>query len=93
MVMIIKIDKQGRLVLPKEVRAALGVRGEAKLVCKVVGSKVVLESFSLDEIERAFRRLSELVPSLDADTVEVEGEDKYIDEEYALRKIGLRGSR
>ena len=42
---IVKVDKQGRMVFPKDVRKA----------------------------------------------VEVEGEDKYLDSEYALRKIGIRG--
>jgi len=40
--------------------------------------------------QEAFSRLKEIAPSLDLDVVEVEGEDKYVDREYALRKIGLR---
>ena len=86
---IIKIDKQGRMVLPKDVREALGIRGEAEVVCRAVGNRVILEKFSIESIEKAFAELEEVAPSLELDTVKVEGEDKYIDSEYALRKIGI----
>ena len=87
----VKVDKQGRMVLPKDVRKALGIEDEAEMVCRVVGNKVILERFSIESIRRAFAELEEIIPSLEVDTVEVEGEDKYVDSEYALRKIGLRG--
>jgi len=87
----VKVDKQGRMVLPKDVRKALGIEDEAEVVCRVVGNKVILERFSIESIQKAFADLDEIAPSLEVDAVEVEGEDKYVDSEYALRKIGLRG--
>jgi len=87
---ILKVDDQGRMVLPKEVRRALGIDGGTELVCRVIGSRIVLEKFSLDSIHKAFGELEELAPSLDLDIEEFEGEGKYVDREYALRKIGLR---
>jgi len=88
---IIKVDKQGRTVLPKDVRKALGIEGETEIVCRVVGNRIILEKFSMEAIHKAFAELEEMAPSLELDTVKVEGEDKYIDKEYALRKIGVRG--
>jgi len=88
---VVKVDKQGRMVLPKDVRKALGIEDEAEVVCRVIGNKVILERFSIESIQKAFADLEEIAPSLEVDTVEVEGEDKYVDSEYALRKIGLRG--
>jgi len=41
-------------------------------------------------IQEAFSRLEEIAPSLDLDVVEVEGENKYVDREYAPGKIGLK---
>lgn len=90
---IIKVDKQGRMILPKGVRIALGIEGGTEMVCRVIGSRVVLEKFSLDSVQKAFEELEEIAPSLELDTVEVEGGDKYIDREYALRKIGVRSGR
>ena len=88
---ILKVDKQGRMVLPKDIRKALGIEDEAEVVCRVIGNKVILERFSIESIQKAFADLEEIIPSLEVDTVKVEGEDKYVDSEYALRKIGLRG--
>ena len=85
----VKVDKQGRMVLPKDVRKALGIEDEAEVVCRVVGNKVILERFSIESIHRAFAELEEIIPSLEVDTVKVEGEDRYVDREYALRKIGI----
>jgi len=90
MAFMVMIDGQGRTVLPKEVRQALGIEGGSRLVCRVVGNRVILERLSVDRVQEAFSRLEEIAPSLDLDVVEVEGEDKYVDREYALRKIGLR---
>jgi len=87
----VKVDKQGRMVLPKDVRKALGIEDEAEVVCRVIGNKVILERFSIESIRRAFAELEEIIPSLEVDTVKVEGEDRYVDREYALRKIGLQG--
>lgn len=86
-----KVDNQGRLVLPKEVREALRIKGGCELICRVVGRKIILERFSIEEIRKTFEELEKIAPGLDLDTVEVSGGDKYIDREYALRKIGFRG--
>lgn len=88
----IKVDKQGRIVLPKEVKRALGIEGRSRLVYRTIGGKIVFEKFSVERLEEAFARLVEIAPSLDTDRVKISGEDKYVDREYALRKIGLRRS-
>jgi AbrB family looped-hinge helix DNA binding protein len=89
---IVKVDKQGRIILPKDVRRAVGIEEGMKMVCRVVGSRIILEKFSMENIRKAFAELEEIAPSLELDTVKVEGGDKYVDREYALRKIGVRSS-
>jgi AbrB family looped-hinge helix DNA binding protein len=89
---IVKVDKQGRMILPKDIRRSLGIEGETEMVCRVVGNKIILEKFSVEAVHKAFAELEEIAPSLELDTVKVEGEDKYVDREYALRKIGIRSS-
>ncbi|WP_161969936.1 AbrB/MazE/SpoVT family DNA-binding domain-containing protein [Candidatus Methanodesulfokora washburnensis] len=87
---IVKVDKQGRVVLPEDVRKTLGIEGETEMVCRVVGNRIILERFSVEAISKAFAELEEIAPSLD--TEEVEEKDKYVDREYALRKIGIRSN-
>ncbi|MGC8912106.1 MAG: hypothetical protein ACP5K8_08520 [Nitrososphaeria archaeon] len=52
-----------------------------------VGNMIILEKFSIDSIRKAFAELEEMAPSLELDTVKVEGEDKYVDREYAFEAI------
>ena len=87
---VLRVDGQGRIVLPSRVRQALGIDGGAELVCRVVGNRIVLEKFSRDSIRRAFVELEELAPNLDLDIEEYEDEYGYFDGEYVFRKIGLR---
>jgi transcriptional pleiotropic regulator of transition state genes len=86
---MIKVDKQGRTVIPKEIRQALGISENTEIICRVFGEKIILERFSPDSIYKAFNELEEIAPDLDLDRVSVEMEDKYFDKKYALRKIGL----
>jgi len=90
---VLRVDGQGRIILPSRVRRALGISGGVELVCRVVGDRIILEKFSRDSIRRAFVELEKLAPSLDADAEEFEDEYGYFDGEYALRKIGLRSDR
>ncbi|MEM3070789.1 MAG: AbrB/MazE/SpoVT family DNA-binding domain-containing protein [Candidatus Bathyarchaeia archaeon] len=89
MELTIRVDRQGRAVLPREVRIMLGIDGETELVCRIVGKRLVLEKFDAASVQRAFAELEDIAPSLELDAVKVEGEDKYFDREYALRKIGV----
>jgi len=71
---------------------ALYRNGVLKLLEKVnlqEGEEVEIEIFTKkEEIEKAFNNLKKIIPSLD-DSVEETVMDKYMDKEYALRKIGI----
>lgn len=56
-----------------------------------MGNKIVLERFSTDSIQKAFEELEEIAPNIELDTVKIEG-DRYVDREYALRKIELQST-
>jgi AbrB family looped-hinge helix DNA binding protein len=88
---VVKVDRQGRVILPEDVRKALGIEGEAEMLCIVVGNRIILERFSVEAISKAFSELEEIAPSLEFDR-ESEEKDKYFDREYALRKIGIRSN-
>ena len=55
------------------------------------GEEIEIEIFpSEDKIEKAFKELEEVIPSLKG-VVDIRGlsMDKYIDKDYALKKIGI----
>ena len=43
---IVKVGKQGRMILPKDVRRALGMEGETEIVVGLLGDRIILEKFS-----------------------------------------------
>jgi hypothetical protein len=77
---------------PEDVGKALGIEGEAEMLCIVVGNRIILERFSVEIVSKAFSELEEIAPSLEFDREEAEEKDKYFDREYALRKIGIRSN-
>jgi len=86
----IKVDRQGRLVLPSHVRKTLGLKDGGRIFIRVNGSRVVLEpafedlSERVAEWEEATLRLKS-----EAFTEEVEESWKWMSHEYARRKLGL----
>jgi predicted DNA-binding antitoxin AbrB/MazE fold protein len=55
------------------------------------GEEIEIEIFpSEDEIEKAFKELEEIIPSLEG-VVDIRGVsmNKYMDKDYGLKKIGI----
>lgn len=73
---------------------AMYEEGVLKLLGKVSlkeGEKIEIEIFpSVDKIEKAFKELEEVIPSLKGvvDTGEIIP-NKYMDKDYGLKKIGI----
>ena len=73
---------------------AMYEEGVLKLLGKVSlkeGEKIEIEIFpSEDKIEKAFKELEEVIPSLKGvvDTGEI-SPNKYMDKDYGLKKIGI----
>jgi AbrB family looped-hinge helix DNA binding protein len=86
----IKVDRQGRLVLPSRIRETLGLKEGGSIFIRVDGSRVVLEP--------AFEHLSDRVTEWkqtalgmksEAFTDETDESWKWMSHEYAKRKLGL----
>lgn len=73
MEIIVKVDKQSQVILLKDFRKALEIEDETEMVCRVVGNRIVLEKLSVEAIHKVFVELEDIVPSLEFDTVKMEG--------------------
>ena len=86
----VKIDAQGRLVIPARLRKLLGIAGETEALVRVEGRRIVIEPVSRD-LEARVRRWVEAALSSKAEPFSGEaGESwKWVSAEYAGRKLGL----
>ena len=87
---IVRVDRQGRLVLPSHIRKSLGLKDGGSIFIRVDGSRAVLEpvfqdlSKSVDEWKEATLKLKSK-----AFAEKIEESWKWMSREYARRKLGL----
>jgi AbrB family looped-hinge helix DNA binding protein len=86
---VLKVDKQGRVVLPIEVRRKLGVLRGGSLVLKKTDNRIFIDAGG--DLEESVRRWKERIKSFDVDAKTFEpGESKWLSEDWARRKLGIR---
>lgn len=87
----VDVDGQGRIVLPAEVRRAIGIAGKSKVRVRVRGGEVAVSVVSEElehRVEVWFKRLSSM--SIEPFTEKAEyGPSKWYSDEYARKKLGL----
>jgi len=87
----VKMDKFGRILIPKEIRKKLGIAGEMELEIEVKGEKILIKptDFNLEKgVDEAISYLKNNAPKPFVSFEE--GGEKWYSKEYSLRKMGLR---
>jgi len=92
MASIIKIDNQGRIVIPAEIRHQLKLEADTEVELSMVGNELVIKKVNSSLESDVHQWKEELartkIPA--GVTVLDEGEsDKWMDEEYVEKKLGL----
>ena len=90
--MKVRVDKYGRIVLPKEIREKFGIKENSELTLTVRDDEIVIRVHRGD-LEK---RVDELIEFLKNNApkpfvAEVEGDEKWLTKNYGLEKIGLKG--
>ncbi len=87
----IKVDKQGRLVLPVNIREALGLENGGHVAVRLDGRRAVLEPETVDVKRRIQEWMKEALETRAEAFTEEHGESwKWMGREYARKKLGLR---
>lgn len=86
----LNVDEQGRVVLPAQIRKAIGITGKGKLLIRREGSKIVLEPFP-ENLVKNVEEWAKLARDSKAEILSETSEDswKWMSSEYARRKLGL----
>jgi len=86
----VTVDRQGRLVLPSNIREVLGLKEGGNVSIRLNGSRLILEPMSKD-LEEKVQEWVNIALDLKAEALtEVSKESwKWMSIEYAKRKLGL----
>jgi len=86
----VTVDRQGRLVLPSNIREVLGLKEGGQVSIRLDGSRIILEPTSKD-LDESVREWVSIALSLKAEAFTEESREswKWMSREYAKRKLGL----
>ncbi|MHA1734016.1 MAG: AbrB/MazE/SpoVT family DNA-binding domain-containing protein [Promethearchaeota archaeon] len=86
-----RVDSQGRLLIPVEIRRKVGIQPDSEVKMTLVGNQLVISPVNHDlqeQVERWKKDLLEMHPPVGSVTPHDEGA-RWMDEEYVRRKMGL----
>lgn len=86
---VVKIDAQGRIVIPAKIRQMLNLTPGSKLILKVRGNSIILTKY--DDLEKRIQVWYEATQKMkiEAFTAEIESTFKWMSEDYVKKKLGL----
>ncbi len=89
--MKVRVDRYGRIVLPKEIRERLGIRENSELTLSVREDEIVIR-VQRGDLEKKVDDLIEFLKNNapKAFISEVEEDEKWLTRKYSLEKIGLK---
>ena len=89
--MKVRVDKYGRIVLPKEIREMLGIHENSELMLNVREDEIVIR-VQRGNLEKKVDDLIEFLKNNapKAFVSEVEEDEKWLTRKYSLEKIGLK---
>ena len=87
----IKIDKQGRIIIPSDIRKLLGIKGETEGILRVRGRKIIIELMDTQykkKIEEWYQKIKNMRIQAFSSEEEV-FPSAWMSDEYAKKKLGL----
>lgn len=86
----VKIDKFGRILIPKEIRNNLGIREDTELEMEVKDEKILIRLLNRALEERVEELISYLKSSAPKPFVSKGAGEKWYSTKFSMRKIGLK---
>lgn len=87
----VKIDRYGRILIPREVRAQLGLKQGSSIEVRIKGNELILRRVDTELHQRVddWTKFMETSAPKPFTTETREGDSKWLSQEYCMRKLGL----
>ena len=86
---VLKVDRQGRVILPIELRRELGVKNGGSIIIKKKNNRIYIDVER--EIEGEVKRWKEKIKGIKIDVEQIGGtESRWVGEDWSRRKLGIR---
>jgi len=88
---LVKIDRYGRVLIPREVRGKLGLKQGSPIEVKIRGDEVILRRVNTELHQRVddwVKFIEQSAPKPFVTEIR-SGDSKWLSREYCLRKLGL----
>lgn len=87
----INIDKQGRLVVPANIRETLGIKEGGQVFLRLEGNRIIIEAVT-ENLEKSVEEWAKKTKRQPAKAMMEETKEswKWMSYEYARKKLGLR---
>ena len=89
----IRVDKQGRILIPKEMRQKMGIEKDSEVKAQIIGKKLILEPTN-ENLEKIIQEWESKLISFEIKAFNIPERDgnnhvKWFSEEYVHKKLGL----
>jgi len=86
---VLKVDRQGRVVLPVELRRELGVKDGGSIIIKKKNNRVYIDVKR--ELEDEVKRWKEKIKGMKVKAGGIgRAESRWVSEEWSRKKLGIR---
>ncbi len=92
MVIITKLDSQGRIVIIAEIRHQLQLEPDSEVEINIIGNDIVIKKVNSSfeaEVQRWREDLTRTKIPAGVTIVDEDDNDKWMDEDYVEKKLGL----
>jgi len=86
---VLKVDRQGRIILPVELRQELGVKNGGSIIIKKKNNRIYIDVER--ELEGEIKRWKEKIKGIKIDIEQIGRiESKWVSEDWSRRKLGIK---
>jgi len=86
---VLKVDRQGRVILPVELRRVLGVKNGGSIIIRKKNNRIYIDAGR--ELEGEVKRWKEKIKRIKIEVEQIgRTESRWVSEDWSKRKLGIQ---